>query len=138
MKSVRIQSFSGPYFPTFGLNTKRYSVSLIYSECGIIYGPESLRIRTLFPQMFGLNKRLNGRSSFTVLPKATVFYSETKCKNDMKTPICKIFENNSFTEHLRTTICDTSHYIQTLRYIKQETFVFKVVLPIDLQKNNFS
>ena len=88
--------------------------------------------------MFGLNKRLKGKSSFTVLPKATVFYSETKCKNDMKTPICKFFENNSFTEHLRTTTCDTSHYIQTLRYVKQETFVFKVVLRIDLQKNNFS
>ena len=28
MKSVRIRSFSGPYFPSFGLNTERYSVSL--------------------------------------------------------------------------------------------------------------
>ena len=29
--------FSGPYFPVFGLNTKRYSVSLrIQSECGKI------------------------------------------------------------------------------------------------------
>ena len=28
MKSVRIQSFSGPYFPAFGLNTEWYSVSL--------------------------------------------------------------------------------------------------------------
>ena len=25
MKSVRIPSFSGPYFPAFGLNTERYS-----------------------------------------------------------------------------------------------------------------
>ena len=25
MKSVRIRSFSGPYFPTFGLNMERYS-----------------------------------------------------------------------------------------------------------------
>ena len=34
VKSVRIQSFSGPYFPTFRLNTERYSVSLhIQSEC---------------------------------------------------------------------------------------------------------
>ena len=34
MKSVRIRSFSGPYFPAFGLNTDRYSVSLrIQSEC---------------------------------------------------------------------------------------------------------
>ena len=28
VKSVHIQSFSGPYFSTFGLNTERYSVSL--------------------------------------------------------------------------------------------------------------
>ena len=35
MKSVRIRSYSGPHFPAFGLNTKRYSVSLrIQSECG--------------------------------------------------------------------------------------------------------
>ena len=35
IKSVRIRSYSGPHFPAFGLNTKRYSVSLcIQSECG--------------------------------------------------------------------------------------------------------
>ena len=34
MKNVRIQSFSGPYFPAFGLNTERYGVHLrIQSEC---------------------------------------------------------------------------------------------------------
>ena len=37
VKSVRIRGYSGPYFPTFGLNTERYSVSLrIRSECGKI------------------------------------------------------------------------------------------------------
>ena len=37
VKSVHIPSFSGPYFPAFGLNTERYSVSLrIQSECGKI------------------------------------------------------------------------------------------------------
>ena len=37
VKSVRIRSFSCQYFPTFGLNTRRYSVSLrIQSECGTI------------------------------------------------------------------------------------------------------
>ena len=37
VKSVRIRSFSGSYFPSFGLNTERYSVSLrIQSECGKI------------------------------------------------------------------------------------------------------
>ena len=34
VKSVRIRSFSAPYFHAFGLNTERYSVSpLIQSEC---------------------------------------------------------------------------------------------------------
>ena len=28
VKSVRIQGFSGPYFPTFGLNTKIYYANL--------------------------------------------------------------------------------------------------------------
>ena len=37
VKSVRIWSYSGPYFPAFGLNTERYSISLcIQSECGKI------------------------------------------------------------------------------------------------------
>ena len=37
VKGVRIGSFSGPYFPTFGLNTERYSVSLrIQSKCRAI------------------------------------------------------------------------------------------------------
>ena len=37
VKSVLIQSYSGPHFPAFGLNTERYSVSLrIQSECGEI------------------------------------------------------------------------------------------------------
>ena len=31
LKSVRIQSYSGPHFPAFGLNTERYGVR---SECG--------------------------------------------------------------------------------------------------------
>ena len=37
VKSVRIRSYSGPYFPTFGLNMERYRVSLrIQSKCGKI------------------------------------------------------------------------------------------------------
>ena len=37
VKSVLIRSYSGPYFPTFGLNTARYGVSLhIPSKCGKI------------------------------------------------------------------------------------------------------
>ena len=37
VKSVCIRSFSGSYFPTFGLNTERYGAYLrIESECGKI------------------------------------------------------------------------------------------------------
>ena len=37
VKTVRIQSFSGPYFPALRLNTKKYFISLrIQSECGKI------------------------------------------------------------------------------------------------------
>ena len=37
VESVRIQSFSGPHFPAFGLNRERYGVSLcVQSECGKI------------------------------------------------------------------------------------------------------
>ena len=37
VKSVHIRSYSGPYFPAFGLNTERYGVSLrIQSKCGKI------------------------------------------------------------------------------------------------------
>ena len=43
VKSVRIRSFSGQYFPALGLNTEGYSLS----NAGK-YGPEKLRIQTLF------------------------------------------------------------------------------------------
>ena len=37
VKSVGIRSYSGPGFPAFGLNTKKYGVSLrIQPECGKI------------------------------------------------------------------------------------------------------
>ena len=38
VKSVRVRSYSGPYFPAFGMNTDRHSVSLrIQSKCGNIW-----------------------------------------------------------------------------------------------------
>ena len=37
VKSVRIRSYSGPYFPAFGLNTEGYEVSFrVQSKCGKI------------------------------------------------------------------------------------------------------
>ena len=50
MKSVHIWSFSGPYFPAFGLNTERYSVSLrLQSECWKIRTTKTPK-RALFTQ----------------------------------------------------------------------------------------
>ena len=46
VKSAQIQSFSGPYFPTFSLNMERYEVSLrVQSESG--------KIRTRKNSVFG-------------------------------------------------------------------------------------
>ena len=53
-KSVRIRSFSGSYFPTFEVNTEKYSVSLhIHPDAGK-YGPEKPRILTLFTEGWAL------------------------------------------------------------------------------------
>ena len=60
MKSVGIRSYSGPYFPAFGLNMERYSVSLrIQSACG--------KIRT------------------RITPNTDPFYPVCICGNNQKT-----------------------------------------------------
>ena len=47
VKSVRIRSFSVPYFPVFRLNTERYGVSLrIQSDCGKIRNRKTLNTDT--------------------------------------------------------------------------------------------
>ena len=51
VKSVRIRSFSGPYFPAFGLNSPYLSVFIPNTQK---YGPEKLRTRTPLTQCFGL------------------------------------------------------------------------------------
>ena len=47
---VHIRSFSGPHFPAFKLNTSRYEVFFRMQSEFEKYGPEKLRIRTLFTQ----------------------------------------------------------------------------------------
>ena len=46
VKKARIRSFSGPYFPAFGLNT---DISAFSPNAGK-YGPEKLRVRKLFTE----------------------------------------------------------------------------------------
>ena len=50
VKRVHIRSFSGPYFPAFGLNTERYYYHSIFGQNAEKYGPEKLQIRILFTQ----------------------------------------------------------------------------------------
>ena len=48
-ENVRIRSFSGPYFPAFGLNTEIYRVNLyIQSECGKIRTRKTPNIDTFY------------------------------------------------------------------------------------------
>ena len=47
MNSVRIRSFSGPYFRAFGLNAERYGV---FRPNAGKYGPEKRQTRTLLKQ----------------------------------------------------------------------------------------
>ena len=50
VKTVRIRSFSGSYFPAFDLNTEIYRVNSVVTLNSGIYGQEKLRIWTLFTQ----------------------------------------------------------------------------------------
>ena len=63
VKSVRIRSYSGPYFPAFGLNMERYSVSLhIQSK----YGKMLTRITPNMDTFYAVNvlrrKKILGRN----------------------------------------------------------------------------
>ena len=78
-ENVRIRSFSGPYFPAFGLNIERFGVSLrIQSQCGKMQTRKTPN-RNTFHAVFNtplhnqmkkkswklkLKKTLRGRSTF--------------------------------------------------------------------------
>ena len=51
VKSVRVRSFSGRFFPAFGLNTERN----VFKPSARKYRPEKLQIGTLFTQWYRLN-----------------------------------------------------------------------------------
>ena len=44
---IRIRSFSGPYYPAFGLNTKIYKVILLIQSKSVKTQTRKTRIRTL-------------------------------------------------------------------------------------------
>ena len=58
VKSVPNRSYSGPYFPAFGLNKERYRVSLrIQSECGKIRTRITLNTDTFYELISLENKK---------------------------------------------------------------------------------
>ena len=59
MKSVRIRSFSGPYFPAVGLNMDKYGVSLrIQSEWGTKTDQKNYEYRHFSRWFFFIEKKL--------------------------------------------------------------------------------
>ena len=85
VKSVRIRSFSGPYFPACGLNTKRYGVSLrIHSECRKMLTGKTPNMDTFLAVVFYLRFKRN----YSVIPTginnlrfALVKFSKESFKN---------------------------------------------------------
>ena len=67
VKSVCIQSYSRPYFPAFGLNTERYSISLrrIQSECGKILTRVTLNTDNFYSVIFTILAKLPAGSKHT-------------------------------------------------------------------------
>ena len=86
VRSVRIRSFSGLYFPVFGLNTEWYGVSLhIQSECGKIWAGKTPNMDTFHAvkanQIMGIIRRTivyrnkhNSNLLFTILERPHLEY----------------------------------------------------------------
>ena len=59
VESIRIRSFSGPYFPTFGLNTERYQVSLrIQFECEKLWTRKTVNTGTFHAVVNWVDSRI--------------------------------------------------------------------------------
>ena len=92
VKSVRIRSYSAPYFPALGLNTERY----VFSPNAGKYGPEQLQIQTLFRQCYSMvGKKVSlciqfecGKLHTSITPNtdtfhAVLFYGRQKQHDDL-------------------------------------------------------
>ena len=93
VKSIRIRSFSGPYFSTFGLNTDIYPVNLcIQSELGKIRTRKTPNTDTLDVVSF-----------FVKFPKLT------KKFNWNSLLICKVMYRHTFLEklHFQVSVSQT-------------------------------
>ena len=86
VKSFRIRSFSGPHFPTFGLNRRDTPYLSIFSPNAKKCGPEKLRIRTLCTQF---------TSIITVYFIALHHFSEYAVEQSFDSPHYLLIEKNS-------------------------------------------
>ena len=76
MKSVRIRSFSAPYSPAFGLNTKRYGVFLrIQFEYGKILSRKTSHTDTFHAVALGQTELLRRSSMNTTLFQSVMQFS---------------------------------------------------------------
>ena len=82
VKSVCIRSFSGQYFPEFGLNSGRYFVCSPHAGK---YRPEKFRIRTLFTQGVAHHYLLALHTSKTIhLPNTPLYACDIKLNSCKK------------------------------------------------------
>ena len=103
VKSVRIWSYSGPHFPSFEINTKRYSISLrIQSKCG--------KIRTRIT--------LNKDTFYAVCLTASMHY-ELRCLN--------LF--TAFVQNFMTFV-KSNVRINSFRLSNYHTHTFKLVIEL--------
>ena len=77
VKSVRIQSYSGPHFPVFGLNMERYGVSLpIQSKCREMLTritPNMDTFHGVIPSIYLLKSNTgNNRTVYQICSKLTI------------------------------------------------------------------
>ena len=87
VKRVRIQSFSGPYFPSFGLNTERLPVSPYSVQMRENTDQKYRLLRTLqtFTDEYGHFLRSDGHAVFLIHGQANphslpFFYVELVCR----------------------------------------------------------
>ena len=90
--------FSGPYFPAFGLNTERYSVSLhIQSECG--------KIRTRKNSVFGHFSRsdIQGKVSSNHWQWLYIVFPLYFCVSSVEPNVMYQIPKGNWIEYLKTT-----------------------------------
>ena len=103
MKRVRIRSFSGPYFPAFGLNTERYSVSLrIKSKCGKIQTRKSLNTDSFHAvtSCLATHEATPKQSFLCQISSPVLLIAKLNCQNIMVRVV-----------HRRCVTCSRKHFV---------------------------